>query len=226
MNHILPDKPKGFIEIGGLSLIERSIQALLAHQIEKIVIGTGYLSHHYERLAEKYDCIITHKNEIFASTGSFFTLYHLRNIIHEDFLLLESDLIYENLALTHLLQLQLDDIILASGRTFSGDEVYIETDQHRHLLKMSKNEEELSRVYGELVGISKISLEAYQKVCALFSEKKEILTAIEYEYAFSQLAQTHRIKIEKIEDLIWAEIDTEDHLKRVQALIYPKLKKR
>lgn len=226
MSHILPDKPKGFIEIGGLTLIERSVQSLLAHQIERIVIGTGYLSHHYERLADKYGCILTHKNESYASTGSFFTLHNLKHIIHEDFVLLESDLIYENLALTHLLQHQLDDIILASGRTFSGDEVYIETDPDHHLLRMSKNEEELSMVYGELVGISKISFKTYQKVCALFSEQKEMLTSIDYEYAFTQLARTHPIKIEKIEDLIWAEIDTEDHLNRVQGLIYAKLSAR
>ena len=224
LSHVLSDRPKGFIEIDGCSLIERSVQSLLNHRIERIIIGTGYLSHHYERFAQRYDNIVTHKNEFFASSGSFFTLYNLKNIIQEDFVLLESDLIYEDLALTHVLHNELDDIILASGRTFAGDEVFIETDQHQLLVKMSKKEEELAHIFGELVGISKISLKTYQSVCDLFSEKYDLLTSIEYEYAFTRLARTHPIKIEKIEGLVWAEIDTEEHLKRVRNVIYPKLK--
>lgn len=46
--------PKGFIEVGGTSMIIRSIETLLACGIERIIIGTGYKSEAYDSLQERY----------------------------------------------------------------------------------------------------------------------------------------------------------------------------
>jgi len=100
----------------------------------------------------------------------------------------------------------------------------IETDPHGMLCGMSKTEMDLRSVCGELVGISKISAVTFQRVCALLEKDEVLLKTIEYEYAFTRLSRTYPIKIEKIEDLIWAEIDTQEHFERVKTLIYPKLK--
>ena len=43
--------PKGFITIGGQTLIRRSLDQLFAHGIARVVIVTGHLSECYERLA-------------------------------------------------------------------------------------------------------------------------------------------------------------------------------
>lgn len=225
LNGNISNKPKGFIEIDHQSLIERSLETLLRNGIEKIIIGTGYLAEHYHRLSLAYQGVVTQKNEHYRTTGSFFTLYNLKNIIQEDFLLLESDLIYENLAIAHLQERNPADIILASGRTHSGDEVYIEADQNEMLVRMSKREDELSAVFGELVGISKISLRTYREVCVLLEGQGDRLRSIEYEYALAKRSRTHPIKVDKIEKLVWAEIDTLDHLNRVQEIIYPKIKR-
>ncbi len=224
LNGNIAGMPKGFIEIDHRSLIERSIATLLANRIEKIIIGTGYLFEHYKRLASNYNCIVTHNNDHYRTSGSFFTLYNLKDVIHEDFILLESDLIYENLAIAHLQRRDAKDVILASGRTYSGDEVYIETDANEKLIRMSKNENDLASVFGELVGISRFSIQTYRHVCALLEEKPDILRTIEYEHAFSMLSQTRPIKVDKIENLVWAEIDTPQHLNRVKELVYPKMK--
>ena len=225
LNGNIPNRPKGFIDIDNRSLIERSLEILLRNGIEKIIIGTGYLAEHYQRLSLTYPGVVTQKNEHYRTTGSFFTLYGLKNIIQEDFLLLESDLIYEELAIAHLQDKNTADIILASGRTYSGDEVYIEVDQNEMLIRMSKREDELSAVFGELVGISKVSFRTYREVCTLLEEQGDTLRSIEYEYALAKRSRTHPIKVDKIEKLVWAEIDTLDHLNRVQEIIYPKLKK-
>lgn len=225
LNSRIKNIPKGFIRIDNTPMIERSLQILFANNIEKIIIGTGYLCEHYQHLAAKYHGVMTQNNDLYETTGSFYTLYSLQNIIDDDFLLLESDLIYENRAVKHLQDNILRDTILASGRTYSGDEVYIEVDQDEMLIKMSKKEAELNSIFGELVGISKISIQTYRHVCALFEGLGDKLRTIAYEYAFTELSQTHPIKIERIEDLVWAEIDTPDHLKRVKEIIYPRLQK-
>jgi len=157
LNNAPPGRPKGFVNIGGETLISRSIACLKKHGIERILIGTGYGASLYEQLAEYVPEIITCKCRYYRTTGSFYTLYNMRNLIQEDFLLLESDLIYEERAISQLLRCGSADTILASGRTYSKDEVYIQADADSMLVNMSKDETVLQSVCGELVGISKFS---------------------------------------------------------------------
>ena len=58
-------KPKGFLEIEGISLIERSIEMLVNSGIKKIFIGTGYLSETYDELATNYSFVQTIKSDLF-----------------------------------------------------------------------------------------------------------------------------------------------------------------
>jgi 2-aminoethylphosphonate-pyruvate transaminase len=216
-------KPKGLLEIGNEPIIERSIGLLKTNHIEKIIIGTGYLSDCYEELAKKHSGIFTIKNDIYAETGSFYTLYNMKDGIDRDFLLLESDLLYEERAITHLLARKEPDIILASGKTDSSDEVYIETDQKMCLVNMSKHEKELNRIDGELVGISRISLKAFQILISLYENDEAARKKIEYESALIRLSSHIRLKVDRIDDLVWTEIDTQEHLKRAKEFIYPRL---
>ena len=88
--------PKGFIECGDLSMVERSIRTLIACGIERIVIGTGYHKEKYEALKGTYpqiECVFSPR---YAETNSMYTLYNCRDVIgNDDFLLLESDLVFE-----------------------------------------------------------------------------------------------------------------------------------
>lgn len=90
------------------TLIERSLRLLKEVGIQEVIIGTGYENKAYDVLADRLsakDCkIITHKNEKFATAGSAYTLWCLRELITQDFLLLESDLVYEPLTIKDLLQ--------------------------------------------------------------------------------------------------------------------------
>ena len=93
--------PKGFIEVGGIAMVVRSIETLLSCGITRIIIGTGYKKEAYERLAERYpqvECVYSVK---YASTNSMYTLYNCREAIgDDDFLLLESDIIYSRNAVS------------------------------------------------------------------------------------------------------------------------------
>jgi len=221
----LKEKPKGFIELGGQPIIKRSINCLKSVRISKIIIGTGYLSEYYEAFqdgASIYCC----KNNLFATTGSFYTLYNMRQHINEDFLLLESDIVYQKSALTLLQNNPKSDLILASGETGSGDEVFIEVDINSCLVNLSKNHTELSDIYGELVGISKLSLDTYKMLCQWGDHNKELSLHIDYEKALTRITDKRNIYVEKIVDLIWAEIDTVDHYRKAVDYIYPRLLKK
>ena len=223
LKHHTTDMPKGFLEIDGRSLIQRSMQCLKDHGIRRFIIGTGYLSHFYDRLTSTEYDVVTRRNPIYDSTSSFYTLVNLVDLIHEDFLLLESDLLYEPRALTYLCGVDGEDVILASGRTDSGDEVYIQTDEKGCLVQMSKDRGQLTSVAGELVGISRITAETVHNMVALMRNTPSEIEKIDYETALTRYSAVKPIRVDVIPDLIWTEIDTEDHLNRAKTQIYPKI---
>lgn len=221
------ERPKGFLEIDGESLIERSIKHLIDHGISTIIIGTGYFHKHFDDLRKKYSGITTLRNVDYATTGSMYTLYVVRELIKGPFLLLESDLLYDPVSLNHLLTDPRPDIILASGRTNSGDEVYIQHSPAGMLQNMSKDRSKLTHISGELVGISKISISLLEKMVefavAHFAKGANMMN---YEDALVGASVHHDIFIKVVEDLAWCEIDDENHLKRALELVYPKILER
>ena len=215
-------QPKGFLEVDGISLIKRSVDNLLVCGINKIYIGTGYLSEVYEEFALKYPQIEIIKSDKYETTSSMYTLYNMRNKLKNNFILLESDLLYEIDSLNYLIKDEVEDIILSSGRTNSNDEVYIDADKNCNLVSMSKKKKELNFIYGELVGISKISQYRYNMMCKAFENQDN--PKIDYEYIMVETSKIKPFFVKKIKDLIWCEIDDENHLERAITKILPKIK--
>ncbi|MDR2708896.1 MAG: NTP transferase domain-containing protein, partial [Elusimicrobiota bacterium] len=216
------EMPKGFIEIDGLAIVERSIKKLIEHGIAEIIIGTGHCSNYYDALAKKYPNITTVFNADFANTSSMATLNLCASFIKGNFLLLESDLIYDDIGLFVLINDKRNDVVLLSSKTNSGDEVYVEADEKFKLLNVSKDINKV-KPYGELVGISKLTPEALEAMRRYFSQGKN--PHMDYETAMAQVSSLggHDIFVEKIENYCWCEIDDENHLERAKKEIAPKI---
>jgi len=215
--------PKGFIRFGDKTIIEESIDKLLYFNIEEIIIVTGYLPEFYEDLRKKNNFIKTIKNEKYKNSGSLYSLYCAKDIISSDFLLLESDLIYEPRAIKELLDFPKPNVILLSGYTNTGDEVYVETEADK-LVNMSKEKSKLNTISGELVGLSKVSIELFTEM-KKFSEKKfknSLLSDYETD-GFVCAAKKNTIFCHKVENLIWCEIDNYQHYINAKNNIYPKI---
>jgi len=221
--------PKGFLEIDGMPIVERSVQKLFAAGVEEIIIGTGHCSEWYERLAEKYHCITLVRNDRYADTGSMGTLACCAPKVYGDFLLLESDLIYDDIGLAVLLNDHARNVILASGATKSGDEVYLETDADKFLRKHSKNKAELGSVYGELVGITKLTKETLDAMVDFCTAHLSDQPKMEYETAMAAVSSStasasDKIAVNKIERYVWREIDDESHLEMAVNTVFPLIK--
>ncbi len=222
--------PKGLVEVEGKALVDRSIARLMKAGITRLVIGTGYLAEHYDALAERYRGILqidTLRSDRYETTSSMYTLYNLRSILDEDFILLESDLLYEQRALTALIADPRPDILLVSGFTDSRDEVWVEVDSQQNLFDVSKNRNALGPIFGELVGITKISREAYRKACGVMESELSRTPKLDYEGCLVRVSRGgHPIPVMKIDDLAWCEIDDEGHLERALTRILPTIASR
>lgn len=206
--------PKGFVEVGGKSMIERSVETLIACGIEKIIIGTGYRKEKYEDLQKKYPQIETCFSPKYAETNSMYTLWNTRNQIGEDgFLLLESDLIFEEKAIRALLESPWADIMLISSVTKFQDQYYVESDADNILTACSVIKEEIE-AKGELVGIHKLSDSFYRKMCVEYEKIVDDKPKLGYEYMLLSMSKkVSPVYVLKIDGLQWYEIDDEQDLK-------------
>ena len=203
---ITQECPKGFIPVGGKSMIQRSIETLLQCGITRIVLGTGYKKEYFEELALHYPEIICCYSPRYAETNSMYTLYRCREVIgDEDFLLLESDLVYEKKALTALLDCPAPDAMLISPVTKFQDQYYVEYDAHHKLTRCSTDSSQLD-AKGELVGLHKLSAPFFKEMCADYESKLDDMGyEFELEYMSQHIRPLHVLK----EQLYWYEIDDE-----------------
>jgi 2-aminoethylphosphonate-pyruvate transaminase len=217
--------PKGFIRLGERPIIEESIERLGRCGVERIVIVTGHLADYYERLREGYGGrVVTVHNPLYAESGSMYSLACARELVEGDFLLLESDLIYERRALEAALAFPKDNVVLLSDRTDAGDEVYVGVSGET-IVSMSKRKAELrGEMAGELVGVSKISMPLFrvmlEKAAGMFRES--LMVAYETD-ALVAAAEDYPVYYTLVPGLLWAEIDDEQHLLRARQKIYPAL---
>lgn len=215
--------PKGFLELGGVAMVERSVRKLIAAGVERIIIGTGHCAGYYDDLAAKYHIIETVLNPAYATSGSMRTLYELAGKVQHDFFLLESDLVYDEQGLFALANDPRPDLILASGPTASGDEVYLECGPDGRLLRLSKVLAELSRNDGELVGITKLSKAALGRMCSYAESMFPAKPMLEYEHAMAGASAVEPVFIKKLEHYLWREIDDESHLAMAVEKIFPRI---
>lgn len=215
--------PKGFVQIGDETLIERSLRLLREHGIERVLIVAGHLGEAYHDLAKSHPGVRVIENAAYADTGSMASLALALKEMSEDFLLLESDLFYEEKALSALLEGDVRDVLLASGPTGATDEVWIESDQGR-LTAMSKDPGELSEVSGELVGIMRISTSLAGDWLTSFEDfvREQGHGRMGYETeGLVQVAQDRPVEVRLVPDLLWGEVDYEHHYLRVRDEVAP-----
>lgn len=216
--------PKGFIEIDGIPMVERSVKKLIEAGIEEVIIGTGHCSEYYDELAKKYHVIKTVRNDNYANTSSMGTLEVCVPYIKGDFILLESDLIYDAVGLKVLQNDYRPNVILASGKSNSHDEVYLAADTNDVLSEVSKNKETIPNPAGELVGITKISKSCLDKMMAYYKSSPDLIK-LDYESALKYVSvNSEPVYVKKIEYYTWTEIDDESMLDRALNQIYPRIK--
>lgn len=205
--------PKGFVDVGGRTMIHRSLEALLDCGIERIIIGTGYHCECFEALRKDYPQIETCFSPHYAGTNSMYTLWNARGLLEgEDFLLLESDLVYERRALRALLDCSSPDVMLISPVTKFQDQYYVACDGRRRLTHCSVDREELTPD-GELVGIHKLSAAFFRQMCADYGQLAGSQPKLGYEYELLRMAcQGWAVHVLREDGLLWYEIDDEADL--------------
>ncbi|MCS5636139.1 MAG: hypothetical protein NZ990_06455, partial [Myxococcota bacterium] len=110
------------------------------------------------------------------------------------------------------------------GPTGATDEVWIEA-PGGFLSAMSKRAEDLGEVYGELVGIVRVSrplARCMADAYAAFVEKNGHGRMGYETEALVEAAAQHPVALRLVDDLLWGEVDYESHYLRVRDEVFPR----
>jgi choline kinase len=216
--------PKGLLEIGGETLVGRSLRLLRAAGIDRATIVAGYAAEHYRRFAAGHSDVQVLENDRYATTGSMASLAVALDTIDEPVLVLESDIVYESRALLLLLSGP-PDATLVSGPTGAGDEVWVYA-PGGDVVAMDKDRSRLTAAHGEFVGITKLSAATARAMRQAFAEFAATHGHGRMDYesdALVHVAKAVSVKALLVPDLCWGEIDDEHHLARVRRTVMPAL---
>ena len=178
-----------------MTLIERSLRTLRACGVLQVVLVVGYRADAYRRLlAVGFPDVEVRLNPDYARTGSMRSLYAALGSVADDFLLLESDLLYESRAVTELLLAPEGDWLLLSGATGQGDEVYAYGATGR-LVALSKKRRSDLEPQGEFVGISRLTPALLDAMCRRYRSCAATRPAYQYDDCLSDLSAAHHLRL-------------------------------
>jgi 2-aminoethylphosphonate-pyruvate transaminase len=227
---VTKELPKGLIEFGGKTLLERSLEAVAAHGLTRAVIVVGFEGERIRRrMGDAYAGIeIAYvENPEFADSGSMYSLSQAEGLLDEDILLLESDLLYDRRAIGVLMESRRRDAILMADPLNSGDDVYLCVDAEMRVTNLGKRlpDDDRASVAGCLVGVSIFSREFLSD---LFAIARQDYSRGERNYHYEECVlkasrQGRPVHAVYCPGLNWIEIDNQNDLRRAQREIYPRL---
>ena len=222
--------PKSLLKVGDRSLLQRSMDALIANGIKEFCIVTGYLHEMIEDFVQKQyaDSIkVTFiYNKVYETTNNIYSLWLARPFAEgEEVLLLDSDLLYDPQIVARVLATDAPNVLTLIRHELGEEEMKVVTDAQGSIKEISKTCNPADAA-GESLGIEKMGV-AYTK--ALYKElepmmNEEHLENVFYERAFERLIpQGHTYKVLDVTELFSCELDTIEDFENAKAKIPAKL---
>lgn len=214
--------PKGLLQVGGSTLLSRSVELLRKNGITEIAMVVGY-KHHIIQDVLGGD-INYLANPFYKHCNNMGSLWFARDLIgNEPFVYLHGDLVYDPEILSSSLaefRRSDNDIQLVTDFKDNDEEAMkVRIDEKGFLLESSK-EIPLDQAQGEWIGIAHIRNSSF-----LFSCIEEIMFEQGLNYydthAFTTLARTgSRVYCSPTRGLPWVEVDFLEDYQRAQELFH------
>ena len=219
-------QPKCLLTVGGKTLLQRTIEAMLSAGITEFVVVTGYHAEMIREFLEKSDVFKPQASFTFLHNADYehnnniYSLWMAGQVVRGcEFLLMDSDILCDPETVRRVACQ--DGSALALNRHELGEEeMKIVVDPDFHITEISKTCR-VADAIGESVGIEKMSADYSE---ALFNELdsmilQENLIDVFYERAFERLIpQGHTFRVVDTTDLFSYELDTPEDYERAKAL--------
>ena len=222
LNGTAGDKPKCLVEAGGVTLIERQIQALRAAGLDDIVVVVGCQA---DRVRAACGPGVTYvENSRFAETNSLYSLWTARALLYEGFVVLNCDVLFHPALLDDLLATQHDAALLIAyrepGQPAYGDEEMKVRVHAGKVVDMSKTMAP-DEAHGENLGMVKFGPDSAPRLIAILDEVVAAGRLREWApKAFAAYAQERPVYALGTRGYPWIEIDfPEDYQRAIRDVL-------
>jgi choline kinase len=216
--------PKCLLKVGEKTLLQRTVDALLATGISELVVVTGYRAEMIrDFLTSHYPTLNIHflHNADYEHNNNIYSLWMSMQVVRgQEFLLMDSDILCDPKAILAVAQ-QSEPALALNRHELGEEEMKVVVDADRRITEISKTCRP-DDALGESVGIEKMTA-GYSE--ALGSEldqmiEQEGLIDIFYERAFERLIpQGHTFKVVDTTDFFSYELDTPEDFQRATELM-------
>jgi len=214
--------PKCLLKVGVKSILEMTIENLLATNNSEIIIVTGYLENKIrEFIRERFPHLqITYiYNELYASTNNIYSLWLAKDeVLGHDMMMLDSDIVFDERIISKLQNSGYKNCLALKRHEVHDEEIKVKTDAHGCVIEIGK-EVNVSQAEGESIGIEIFGIEALTELYFILDRK--VVTEKEvnqfYEAAFQELSDNNLFIVD-ITEYFCMEIDTEEDLKIAEGL--------
>ena len=221
-------KPKCLLEVGGKTLLQRTVDAMAATGITEFVVVTGYRANMIrDFLTIHYSLFTFHflHNADYEHNNNIYSLWMAgQKVRGKEFLLMDSDILCDPKAIAEVAR-QSEPALALNRHELGEEEMKIVVDADNRITEISKTCR-VEDAVGESVGIEKMTADYSE---ALYSEldqmiEKEGLIDIFYERAFERLIpQGHTFKVIDTTRYFSYELDTPEDFEKATQLLPPEL---
>jgi len=217
-------KPKCLLEVGGRTLLERTVCAMQKAGVTEFVVVTGYRADQIrEFLFTHYPQSTVHflHNADYEHNNNIYSLWMAGKVVRgREFLLMDSDILCDPAAVVRIAN-EPESALAVNRHELGEEEMKVVVDAEMHITEISKTCQP-ENAMGESVGIEKItatySEALYRELDLMILQEK--LIDIFYERAFERLIpQGHTFKVVDTTNYFSYELDTPEDFQRAQELI-------
>ena len=218
------EKPKCLLEVGGKTLLQRTVDAMISAGVKEFVVVTGYRENMIrEFLTIHYSLCTIHyiDNPDYEHNNNIFSLWLAMQKLHgQEVLLMDSDILCDPEAVRRVAR-KTNPALAMQQHELGEEEMKIVVDEAGRITEISKTCSPADAI-GESVGIEKMT-PAYTE--AIYQELREMildegLIDIFYERAFERLIpQGHTFEVVDTTDLFSYELDTPEDLEKASAAL-------
>ena len=220
-------KPKCLLEVGGKTLLERTVRAMLQAGITELVVVTGYRAEQIRDFLTNLSGLPVQPHFTFLHNADYehnnniFSLWMSMEVVRgKDFLLMDSDILCDPAAVVRIAQQE--ESALALNRHECGEEeIKVIVDADNRITEINKTCNPADAI-GESVGIERMTAEYSE---ALYHELEQMITReglidVFYERAFERLIpQGHTFRVVDTTNYFSYELDTPEDFQRAQELM-------
>ena len=218
------EKPKCLLEVGGKTLLQRTVDAMISAGIKEFVVVTGYRENMIrEFLTARYPQYTINfiDNPDYEHNNNIFSLWLAMEKLHgTEVLLMDSDILCDPEAVRRVARKTVPALAMQQHE-LGEEEMKIVVDAEGRITEISKTCSPKNAI-GESVGIEKMT-EEYTE--AIYQELRKMildegLIDIFYERAFERLIpQGHTFEVVDTTDLFSYELDTPEDLEKASAAL-------